>query len=482
MAKRLNQSDQTVLIDLLRNLGAGQAEGIPANKRLGYFLPVKEHLRVLDVSTVLIIGNRGTGKSALFGILGSPDGISILKKAASGVELPEGRFHWVSGYPASANFPDYKTLEKEFRDVETSVDFWNAFLVRHLVDFIPESSFVKKISDFPAPDLNGILKYFNETRTELFIALDQLDKRLIEENSWVFVGYDELDTLHPYNYNVMARGVEGLISFWAFYSRRWKRIRPKLFIRTDMYRKHSLMGGAELAKLSANRVELHWDDLNLYRMLIKTIANKDERLKEYCEAGEIKFEKDSDFGWIPNIPRVESVKPFFKRLTGEFMGANNNKGYTYTWVLNHIRDGNKEAHPRNLVLLIGRAAEKERGNPKANPPHLIHHTVLNQALTDLSNAAVASAKSDWKWLNAIQNSFEKNNVTSMTISDKMMRQVIHDIGQSDFESRSGLEGNRLLELLQDLGVIIAKKGSRYDIPDIYLRGLGLTRKGGVKKK
>lgn len=48
----------------------------------------------------------------------------------------------------------------------------------------------------------------------------------------------------------------------ATYARRWQRIRPKLFLRTDFYQHHREIAGADVAKLAANRVELAWSDKN----------------------------------------------------------------------------------------------------------------------------------------------------------------------------------------------------------------------------
>ena len=109
-------------------------------------------------------------------------------------------------------------------------------------------------------------------------ALDALEERLQREDSRVYVGYDELDTLGGFDWALMARMVRGLVAFWSDYSRRWRRIRAKIFLRSDLFRRHAGMGTADFAKLAANRAELAWSDAALLAMLVKRIANTSDRL------------------------------------------------------------------------------------------------------------------------------------------------------------------------------------------------------------
>lgn len=76
-------------------------------------------------------------------------------------------------------------------------------------------------------------------------------------------------------------------------------------------------------------------------MLLKRIVNSSEGLRGCVNAArsKIEFKKDDDLGYIPMVARSDDIKPFIRRMAGEFMGANINKGHTHRWLLNHIRDG-----------------------------------------------------------------------------------------------------------------------------------------------
>jgi len=48
-------------------------------------------------------------------------------------------------------------------------------------------------------------------------------------------------------------------------------------------------------------------------------------------------------------------------------------------------------------------------------------------------------------------------------------------------SEPPFEGRELLEYLLEIGLLRRRADGRVDVPDLFLSGLGLKRKGGVKK-
>ena len=49
------------------------------------------------------------------------------------------------------------------------------------------------------------------------------------------------------------------------YARRWKRLRPKIFLRRDPFYRVALFG-PDVSKIAAQRVELVWTTRNLYAL------------------------------------------------------------------------------------------------------------------------------------------------------------------------------------------------------------------------
>ena len=77
---------------------------------------------------------------------------------------------------------------------------------------------------------------------EPLLALDRLDKDLQQKDRYLFIGYDELDTLGANDWQTMSGAIRGLVAFWAGYTRRWRRIRAKIFLRTDLFQRYATEG------------------------------------------------------------------------------------------------------------------------------------------------------------------------------------------------------------------------------------------------
>ena len=335
--------DREELLRALSHMGAaGQAETEAEDSFPKYYLPIQEHARAFDPDVVLIVGDRGSGKSELFRAVFSSGLLPAIARHSPSVAklalLKPGTTEWRKGFPIGADFPDPSGQRKFFAqdvDFERQEQFWFAYLARTLNEDIQKSD-ATALSVLFKPlggDVEACLQAFTSCEPKPLLALDALDKRLVEEDRWIFVGYDELDTLGGYDWQVTNSMIRGLISFWASYSRRWQRLRAKLFLRDDFYRRSTEIVGADIAKLAANRAELSWSDRNLYAMLVKRIANSHERLFEICKKAKIKFTLDKDLGQVPSLTAAEDARPLVNAICQEYMGANRRKGITFRWML-----------------------------------------------------------------------------------------------------------------------------------------------------
>jgi len=318
-------------------------------------------------------------------------------------------------------------------------------------------------------------------------ALDEVEKRLQREDSWIYIGYDELDTLGGFDWALMARMVRGLVAFWSDYSRRWQRVRAKIFLRSDLFRRHAGMGTADFAKLAANRAELEWSDAALLAMLVKRIANTSERLAAYCRGARIRFEEHDALGLIPEIKEAREAHALLERLSGEFMGAGKKKGFVRSWVLAHLRDGNDRVSPRSLVRLMEQAAGKDAVNRTLRPPRLIHPTALRQALDDVSESHVTQGvSSEWPWLEGVKQRLARGRLVPWVRAEII---DLLDTGWRKSWGRHEGPGIRppvekpaeFVDYLIDLGVFRRRSDDRIDVPDLYLSGLSLRWKGGVRR-
>ena len=493
-SKHLNKQDCVDLRAQVVDLGYGQAEAETQELFAHRLYPVAEHLRALDPNVVLVVGPRGSGKSALFQAFFSKNrdlanAITRWMPMTPILQAQSDSSEWRAAFPAGTDFPDTQALANWARSDEAAKKIWHIMLVRCLADLL-DARYRKALKSILQPSavaVGELLDAYEVPETSPTAALDALEKRLQQEDSRVYVGYDELDTLGGFDWGLMARMVRGLVAFWSDYSRRWRRIRAKVFLRSDLFRRHAGMGTADFAKLAANRAELAWSDAALLAMLVKRIANTSDRLAAYCRGARIRFEDHDALGLIPEIKEPRDAYPLLERLSGEFMGAGKKKGYVRNWVLAHLRDGNDRVSPRALVRLIEQAAGKDAVNRTLRPPRLIHPTALRQALDDVSDSHVTQGiSSEWPWLEGVKDRLTLDRLVPWT------RKAIVDLFDADWMNtwgpREGPDVRPPVELpadfvdyLIDLGVFRQRSGDQIDVPDLYLSGLNLRRKGGVRR-
>ncbi len=490
---RLQQEERQRLLDDLSQMGSqGRAERESAGTFNKTFYPVPEHSRALDPDVVLVIGERGSGKSELFRAV-VKEGLlpAIIRAAVSSrlAKLDPGRIDWLAGHPLDRDFPDHaglrRFLSEHAADSEAVIELWFAYLVRLLETRVSRDRFApSEFFDLPGGDVEAVVGAFRSLRNAPLLALDALDRKLEAEDRWVFVSYDELDILGAYDWNAMARSIEGLVSFWANYSRRWSRIRAKIFLRTDLFRRHGQVLGADLIRLAANRAEIFWSDRNLYAMLVKRIANTSPTLRHYCEAARLRFESDDLLGLIPKLERAEDARPLIERVAGTYMGANIKKGRTFAWLLNHVRDGNGRAMPRALVRLIERGADQERNRPQAAHGRLLDPRSLRRALDEVSKEHVLEVNThELPWLPGVAERVRGEGVPMQRPhAEWLLGRRWDETWGKDPEVHPPVGNSRaLVDYLVQIGVFRIRPKDALDVPDLFLAGLGLTRKGGVAK-
>jgi hypothetical protein len=483
----LTTSARAELLTLLK-LGAGQAESSLTSAIEIY--PIAEHIRAIEPGVVLIVGDRGAGKTALKNALTDDRLRAALLRHSSTVRPQAGPAIWCTGWPLQADGPDpltWRKVAQVHRDSrEDLVIVWLAYFIRTIASQLPASEALQRLVAVPATDAEQCLAVCRQYSQELVASVDQLDAEFQAADRSIVVAYDELDIVVVDDWEALGTIIRGLVSLWAAYARRWKRIRPKIFLRTDFYSHHREIAGADVAKLAANRVELAWSDKNLYGALIKHVLNKDDRLQRHF-ATTVSLTEDPDIGWIPQLATADDARGFVLRLVGEYMGPNPKKGEAFTWILDHLRDGNDRVLPRTLIWLIENAAERELSDMRAKGARLLHHVSLRNALDRVSEQYVQHSEThEFRWIPGLESRLERDRFVPWTRKE-LEGLLVRDFGSSWSRGLSdvrppGTNHVDVLENLVILGIIRARSDGSYDVPDIYLSGLGLSRRGGVAKE
>jgi len=482
-----------LLSDLARMGSQGRAEGESTDNLAKTFYPVKEHLRMLDPEVVMVVGPRGSGKTEIFRVVTDANLAEAISQETGTLHLKKIRsIKWLKGFPLGRDGFDANGLRRFIDasndDIDAVQRLWFAYLVRVLRHDLVENS----------PLLGELLKAQGGASTEIYQAyvkandtpllqLDKIDEQLERDDRYVYIGYDELDTLGGSDWEAMTKGVQGLVAFWAAYTRRWRRIRPKVFLRTDLFERFSTSGGADLAKIAANRVEISWSERQLYSMLLKRIANTSDQLSEYIRetTSGVDWKDHITLGALPFMRKWTDARPVIERMIGPYMGANRNKGLSYRWPLAHVQDGCGRAIPRPLVRLFEEAASLQINSTFAVAGmRILHSSSLRRAIDRVSSEHVDHARDEWNWIDGVI-----DRLSGLTVP----------IARRDVEKRLGSEGpwsktpreeiqppfsdpRTLLDYLVEIGLLRARSDGRIEAPDLFLYGLGLKHKGGVRRR
>jgi hypothetical protein len=487
MTAKLEQVDASKILDALIHLhSSGTAENEPEDLFLKRFLPLPDHGRALEPAAFLIIGGRGAGKSALFQALQYPAGIRAIMDVAPKVSREQiDRTTWLVGYSSrGTDFPAEMVIRKFSRD-RTAFDFqllWLGLLLRCLHRSKPllaiQGGPLQFMLNAPSVSINDVFGTMDAATEEGISLLDRCDKELLEKDKWAFVTYDELDKLCASDWESQTIILRGLIQFWSGHARRWQRLRPKIFLRKDLFER--ALAGTDVSKISAQRVELNWTVRGLYALLAKRLVNQDALLKDYLREVLPDGKEYGELGWRPTAPREEEYRSMIEKMCGPYMGVNPKKGRTFLWIPKHLEDSNGRVLPRSMIRLFESAAEMERDAPRAEWPRIIHYTALRGALDKVSVDRFNEIKEEFLWIEKVRMALKPLNIK--VPAEKLELQRALDIDWSQEPNTPPERGSYgLLQFLGELGIFYIRSDGRVDVRDIFLDGLGLKRKGGVKK-
>lgn len=187
------------------------------------------------------------------------------------------------------------------------------------------------------------------------------------------------------------------------------------------------------------------------------------------------------------------------RASDLLFGSSIHGGFSSTikWINNHLCDANKDITPRTMLWMLQLGAFYEKANTKylSKKDVLISGYSLKYALKgnkDMRNDYISRKK-----LSELKEEYPEIYEYIETLSTKIVgkrcpidsKKLVKTLSDIIDEKRTMLEENyyRILNpeeviiKLKEIGVIAIYKETKnelqYTIPDLYLYGLGLTRKG-----
>jgi hypothetical protein len=436
------------------------------------------HANALDPDRVLVIGNRGVGKSFWSAVLVHSETRTRVAKEYPRLRLD--KLDAVLGFYEDAGkdegpAPSQAVLRQLLTITTQPEEIWRAVLLKALSE---KCSF-----ELPS-SLQEIITWSAANIEKTESLLREADQNLQKADKTFLIVFDALDRLGR-DWNTISKLSEGLLRF-ALDVRGFKAIRAKIFMRTDQANDDSLFRFADASKIRADSVKLVWQRTELFGLLYNQLlfhGSASDALKNIAPNS---GHRDIVEYFLNEEEFQESV---FYVIAGEFMGAGAKRGRTYSWLFDHLADAFGETSPRSFLTALQRAANHR----PAPTDTAIDHNGIRSGVQYASEIRVAQLKEDYDWIDSVLQALEELEVPCDPGVFKkrwLERKTVARVrAHSDTEnnllplelerSKSDPEGALLLAL-SNIGVVEFRSENRINMPDIFRVAAGIKRRGGVR--
>ncbi len=481
--------------------GAGEDE--PQETILQNFLPLRSYGKLADPKVFLITGGRGSGKSELFRVLTSCSGLEHVisdkdRKRYTGLKKGEFLVGYIATGAESKAFPSQgicdELLKKE--KPERLASFWGGLVCAVLLRRFADDMDVKELADRyfgsklreelqnHGSEVSRWWKEMDTQREKWESFLDKADDCLGKKGKSVSIVYDELDRICS-SYGDLFSYIRSLLDFWFQHNNRLANIKTKIFLRSDLYKAKALQF-VDASKMRAYHLELSWDTLSLYRLLVKRMANAGiERLTVYLQEvpGLLSGEKDSAIGYLPGNSEA-AYECLVEKMIGKYMGKVPKRGVSYAWVPNHIQDANGQVAPRPFLkcFVLAAKAMLEHADDIAalEADRILAPSRLQGALGEVSIDRVRElVNEEYRWLQNLINRLKGKEM--LMEREEFLDYLSPEHWQEERDRLPGKNSFEILQALLELGIVMQSPDGRINVPELYLYGFGLKRKGGIKR-
>lgn len=434
------------------------------------FLPALHHGRALHRNTVVVLGGRGSGKTALFRLVNDRHTSGKTRALWNTDLIPEAG--WLDAFSTgSIAHPDVGVLGARARSASDLAlrAFWMTHLLRRLHETVPDigptPEPVTELLRMPVADVTAWMPVAEARIGAVSAALDNAERALEGGSRTVVATYDNLDLIAPFVPAARRRFIAALLALWLTLDERYRRLRGKVFLRDDLLDAAEL-GFADASKLRSRAERLEWAPGDLYRVIVRHLVNGPDGALVREWLGGIRgvdLSDQGDLGWMVGPMAEAGQRAFAAKLAGRTIGRGVVKGSTHVWMVSRLSDARQTTTPRAMLSLVGFAAEKaeRRGRSEDRGP-VFGGAELLEALRLTSQDRVEEVKEE----------------TAAAIRLEGFRGVSVPVSREDAMDRlsvrrpaepQGLpdDGGMILDELLRVGVLRPLDDDRIDVPDIF---------------
>lgn len=439
------------------------------------FLPLWRHGRSLGSDILIVLGARGSGKTALFKLVRDESTASKLQAFFGNQKIPDAQ--WMDAFSQdNMNHPEVGVMEAfglGASDVALRT-FWVAHLLRvarHQIQGMrPLPDVVQTIVDAPPNNLSTWVPLAEANLGDVWTALDDVDKHLSTRRQTAVALYDYLDRIAQFAPGVRRRYVRSLLSLWLSLTNRYKFLRGKIFLRDDLFQA-SEIDFTDANKLRGRSETLQWEPESLYRVIVRQVLNLPEThltsavLELLQEVPGLRIEDRGEFGLMPADMAGDVYKEFVTRIAGRAIGRGVAKGATHAWIVRRLEDAHKRITPRAMMWMFGYAAEAARLRKPGRAKSLLTSSDLLEALRRTSEDRALEVLEEDKLATRLENL--RGHQIPFTRSEIVQ---LLKVRREDEEPGIPEDGEAVLDELLRLGLLREQSHNQIDVPDIYRFG------------
>jgi hypothetical protein len=507
--------------EVLQTLNFGRVDAETDSKFDSCFIGTEMLRQVLQPQHSLILGSKGSGKSAAFRLLCDdrekikhlmPKGYEAIiavpaygmqnEEYLPGLEFNELKFSTVDDFryfwmlyiglkTVSTLAQDEKvaTLVEASKNPKVKAAYKTIQNVMDELGLAPEPSTFSKFklrfrqvvrpllrSDVvQADEMNRLLSADFRHRTGMSVKalLDNVDTILTETNCLAWVMLDKLDLLFIDDFEKLKAAITGLVQILVEHSNRFQNIHFKIFLRNDIYRQLRIVNKSHLISYTS---EMKWREGLLLKLLVSR-AIADPVVKEYCEqvAGEPIEVADVIGGTDAYVQKI-FYTIFESTLSQTPSPADDAVPFTHVWIMRHLTDGAGNIYPREVIHLGNMAVEKQRELDRIEGKHgsarLITARALKEAFASVSVYRCDTyLYSEFPHLGKHFDHFRGSQKATFTRDelDKLFERLTPN-------------GDEAIRAIYDAGLITplgrtVDSSLEFKVPLLYRIGLGITQRG-----
>lgn len=481
--------------NLLKELNFGAVDSESEVNLDKIFVQTQNFTEFLNPSIALLLGSKGAGKSALYRLfttfeasarkmaehslddtyivagtgfkdLPEMDDMQLLNSIDAKEISPEAAWKIYIAYKIIHGLYKQHTIVcgKKCRRVLQKSNAMRDYRISAIINRLFER-FVGEPPQINQIDFKDVsISIGKNSKVSVYDLLGEIDTYLGNNGKTVWILLDKIDELFPSKTETRKECIEGLFLAYIDFVSRYKNIKLKIFLRTDIWNTLSFVNKSHLTDKTTT---IRWDGEALKALLIKR-ALYNPNIKDFLVNSQGLSVGES----------AEEVSKCFDVLFPERVYPGTREAKTMAWIIERSKDGLDGVYPREIINFANYAVKEEIANADelhqeyTGQKSLLSGSSIRNAFAFVSQTKVQSYLSEF--------------VNLSKHFERFMGQQTAEYSQAELiELMSGLNpsGEDMIRQLHETGVIayssgqILTKDSKIIVPRLFRNGLGIVTMG-----